>query len=481
MPQPSQGETRDDFLNRCMADGEANEDFPDPAQRYAFCLSQWENRTVNETNHDRLLAKIVSRKGGGRFGGGITTADRYVRMGLDFCGDTLAPADKIDSLLRRAAGTLVYCDPESGAEQTKRAAEIDDLLPDGIKPPKNTLMLIQHVLTTPREDRDGDILMTDGAELDPKAPLLWQHNHMQPIGVTVAKLKQTKSVLQLVSALLDLNDTTADAAKLIEADALRFSHGFRVLDWEERTNEDGSPKWGFLIKAFEIMEASLVSVPSNVDAEIQLYASGKLTSGLFKTHAKHLYDLRPVIVPGATLPPEPGATDDKGPAGEPHEPTGVGAVPSGDPAGAAGADPPVPSTTAATEPSTPVKQGRVLSQRNVDAINEAIEDLAELSDTDLTRGQKALLKGAIGKLKQVIKDSQQDDDGDDDGKGHSGPAAELPEPSLEDAMTRILREADERQLRSFAETLKCLTGLRQDDAKAAAYRRARGLVSKRAV
>lgn len=41
---PSQGETRADFLDRCMSDPEANSSFPDSDQRYAFCNSQWDNR-----------------------------------------------------------------------------------------------------------------------------------------------------------------------------------------------------------------------------------------------------------------------------------------------------------------------------------------------------------------------------------------------------------------------------------------------------
>ena len=43
MPDPGEKETREEFLDRCMADGEANSDFPDAAQRFAFCSSQWKH------------------------------------------------------------------------------------------------------------------------------------------------------------------------------------------------------------------------------------------------------------------------------------------------------------------------------------------------------------------------------------------------------------------------------------------------------
>lgn len=44
MPDPREGETKDDFINRCMKDKEANEDFPDSNQRLAFCFSKFEER-----------------------------------------------------------------------------------------------------------------------------------------------------------------------------------------------------------------------------------------------------------------------------------------------------------------------------------------------------------------------------------------------------------------------------------------------------
>ena len=44
MPKPSLGENRDDFIDRCMGDAEAVSDFPDNAQRYAVCISNWEGK-----------------------------------------------------------------------------------------------------------------------------------------------------------------------------------------------------------------------------------------------------------------------------------------------------------------------------------------------------------------------------------------------------------------------------------------------------
>lgn len=41
MPEPRRGETRDEFISRCMSDAEARDDFPVTDQRLAFCSSVW--------------------------------------------------------------------------------------------------------------------------------------------------------------------------------------------------------------------------------------------------------------------------------------------------------------------------------------------------------------------------------------------------------------------------------------------------------
>jgi len=42
MPDPRPNETRSEFIERCMSDTESIDDFPDQAQRFAFCSSQFE-------------------------------------------------------------------------------------------------------------------------------------------------------------------------------------------------------------------------------------------------------------------------------------------------------------------------------------------------------------------------------------------------------------------------------------------------------
>ena len=318
MPTPNDGEEHDAFMGRCISDDVMTQEYEDTAQRAAVCQTQWEQHHGDKmsyagiekhagddkTAHDRLLVAVAGRLSkGGRFGYGITTADRYVRPALKASN---AQGDQ-ELLLTRAASTLVYSAPDMACEKAIRdIAEFPDIVPKGLSLPPNTLMVIKHTLTSSREDRDMDVLHTKGAVLDPKAPLLWQHLPTLPVGRVLSVVEHNDTMLKVVSVLLDMNSLTSDIAKLIEADVLRFSHGFRALEFAERKSpsqgQDPAEFIGFDVTRFEILEASLVSVPSNVDAEIELFCRGKLESDYYRAEAKELADKRPKHVQGASLP-----------------------------------------------------------------------------------------------------------------------------------------------------------------------------------
>lgn len=42
MPIPKKDETKDEFLTRCMGDSQAVNEYPNESQRYAVCVSKWE-------------------------------------------------------------------------------------------------------------------------------------------------------------------------------------------------------------------------------------------------------------------------------------------------------------------------------------------------------------------------------------------------------------------------------------------------------
>ena len=262
--------------------------------------------------NDKLLAAIKARSSRKtEFNYGITTADRYVRtlkdlVGIENCYKfACTKHSSFNDVLEKSARTLVYANPEMEKEQTLFFKEDGTDLPSEIEAPKNTLMLFRHVLTTPKKDRDGDVLRTQGAEVDPKMLLLWQHVHTLPIGKMVSVAEHTENKLSLVSAIVDMNELSHDAAVMIDNDMGRFSHGFRAMEFDELKEEEGevTSPGGFDIKRFEIMEASLVSVPSNTDAETEeillgLVESEKLTSRIMKECGKSIRERHPLTVGG---------------------------------------------------------------------------------------------------------------------------------------------------------------------------------------
>ncbi len=165
--------------------------------------------------------------------------------------------------------------------------------------PKNTLMIFRHVLTTSNKDRDGDILRTDGATVDPSMLLLWQHVHTLPIGKMLGIAEHTKDKLSLFSAIVDINELSHDAAVMVENKMGRFSHGFSADEFEKLEGEEDNLFGGFDIKKFSIREESLVSIPANADAEteeiiLSMVEGGKLTSSVMKEVGTSIRERRPV-------------------------------------------------------------------------------------------------------------------------------------------------------------------------------------------
>ena len=84
MPTPNEGETKEEFLERCMGDAEAMEDFPDTDQRYAFCESQWENKNMSKSRIERrfLPTDAELRDEGNRLVGHAATFEQPYSLGV---------------------------------------------------------------------------------------------------------------------------------------------------------------------------------------------------------------------------------------------------------------------------------------------------------------------------------------------------------------------------------------------------------------
>ena len=311
MPKPKPDESQNDFVSRCipivMNEGTAE----DRDQAAAVCNSMWKQNQKKEeqTEHEKLLALVRARcEKQTAFNYGILTADRYVKtigdmLGVQACYRHMSRTDgggwaSFEDVMQKAAGKLTYNNPE----MLVKAKREEVSLPDGLERPKNTLMIFRHVLTTSTKDRDGDILRTKGAEIDPKMLMLYQHIHTLPIGKMLAKALHTKDSLELYSCIVDMNELCHDCAVMIDNDMGRFSHGFRALDFLEIKAGDRESPGGYDVKRFEILEESLVSVPANPDTETQeiilsLVDKGKLTSGLMKDYSVGFRERMPMRVP----------------------------------------------------------------------------------------------------------------------------------------------------------------------------------------
>ncbi len=296
-----------------MADGVMGKEYPDNKQRAAICSTQWKNKEKSMRDNDWLINEIKSRSKQTQFGRGILTADRYVRTladaaGLDVCyrygskGTT-----SFDDVMRKAARTLVYSNDEMDLEEKATSThEFKGLMEgakEGVALPKNTLMLFRHKLSTSMEDRDKDIVHSKGLNLDPKMLLLWQHIHTMPLGPYLYTVSQDNKSVRVVSAIVDMNATTHDAAVMVDNGMGRFSHGFKAVSFEKRKDVKGKETGGFEIHEAEVMEESLVSVPANIGADMEevllsLIEGGKLTSPIMKSVGKTLRGHTPKQVQG---------------------------------------------------------------------------------------------------------------------------------------------------------------------------------------
>ena len=172
--------------------------------------------------------------------------------------------------------------------------------------------IITGIATTPSTDRDDDILEPTGAKFALPIPLLWQHNHNQPIGEVIAAEVTTAGIL-----------ITAKIAKIAEAGKLKerideawqsiksglvkcLSVGFRTKEYNYMDDS-----WGLHIKEWEWYELSVVTVPANPDAMIT--SVKQIKSAFDRQNLPPLDAPEPIInpiSPNLTPKPTPNPTTD---------------------------------------------------------------------------------------------------------------------------------------------------------------------------
>lgn len=129
---------------------------------------------------------------------------------------------------------------------------------------------IRGIASTPTTDRMGDVVEPMGAKFKTPMPLLWQHQHEQPVGnVTFAQptakgipFEATLPVIKEAGRLKDRVDEAIHSLKYQLVAAV--SIGFRAVEGQVERLKTG----GLRFKEWEWFELSLVTIPANSQAVI---------------------------------------------------------------------------------------------------------------------------------------------------------------------------------------------------------------------
>lgn len=127
--------------------------------------------------------------------------------------------------------------------------------------------IIRGIATTPKTDRDGDIVIPEGAVFELPLPLLFNHDPNQPIG-HVIEVTATKAGIEIVAKVAkDATARISEVWQLIKSGLVSgFSVGFRALDAEPIET-------GFKFNKWQWLELSAVTIPANTEAAIQVVKS----------------------------------------------------------------------------------------------------------------------------------------------------------------------------------------------------------------
>lgn len=133
--------------------------------------------------------------------------------------------------------------------------------------------IIEGIASTPSTDLVGDVVDSMGAEFNLPIPLLWQHNHDQPIGeVFYAKPTKNgipfKAKIATISEPGRLKDRLDEAWQSIKIGLVKaVSIGFKSI--EHSLMEDG----GYHFRRWRWLELSAVTIPAQQEATIHTIRS----------------------------------------------------------------------------------------------------------------------------------------------------------------------------------------------------------------
>lgn len=155
---------------------------------------------------------------------------------------------------------------------------------------------ITGIASTPKMDRDNDIVEAKGANFILPLPLLWQHNHNFPIGEVIEATVTDKGVefvakIAKVDEAGTLKDRLDEAWLSIKSGLVKcVSVGFKALEYEYIKDS-----YGLHIKTWDWYELSLVTLPANPDAIITSVKQIKKAFSDADTETSPVIENEPVI------------------------------------------------------------------------------------------------------------------------------------------------------------------------------------------
>lgn len=164
---------------------------------------------------------------------------------------------------------------------------------------------IAGIATTPAPDRAGDELDPLGAQFTNPIPLLWHHDRQRPIGIVTLQAPTRDGIrfdasIPTVDEPGLLRDRVDEAWQSIKAGlVLGVSVGYRALDGGVQILKSGGRRF----TRTEICELSLVTVPANLDATIDVIKS---------IDAAHMAAMGPQLSGVADPPPTTARTKGAG-------------------------------------------------------------------------------------------------------------------------------------------------------------------------
>jgi HK97 family phage prohead protease len=134
---------------------------------------------------------------------------------------------------------------------------------------------VKGIASTPTTDRYGDTVDPMGAKFATPMPLLWQHDHRQPVGTMTLASPSKKGInfeaeLPIIKEAGRLKERVDEAIQSMKYGLVNaVSIGFQIMEDGYELLENG----GLAIKKWEWLELSLVTIPANSEAVISAVKS----------------------------------------------------------------------------------------------------------------------------------------------------------------------------------------------------------------